>query len=154
MLEQSSETLAEKDNEYVDPIHLPQIHDVGVCTVDFVRGADVSILPTIILSAGYDGKLQATDTRNIFAPIEFKGILSVPHAVLGVPWAEGFVFLEGDGGARLEQMYFESSSFRIFCVDGVIWDLSYSDYQPYITTGVSDGKLLMTNVAFRPTRGY
>ncbi|KAF9390209.1 hypothetical protein CPC16_005255 [Podila verticillata] len=154
MLDQSSETLAEKDSEYLDPIYLPQLHDVSIRSVDFLRDQDPNIIPTAIISTSYDGRVRFTDIRDAFSPIEVRCLLGVPASTMGVPWGDGFVYVDADGAVKMDQMYVESAAFRVFCTQGYIWDLSYSDFQPYFACAVSDGKLHITNPAYSAKRGY
>ncbi|KAG0351503.1 hypothetical protein BG005_009010 [Podila minutissima] len=154
MLDQSSETLAEKDSEHLDPIHLPQLHDVSIRSVDFLRDQDPNVIPTAIISTSYDGRVRFTDTRDVFSPVEVRCLLGVPASTMGVPWGDGFVYVDADGAVKMEQMYVESAAFRVFAAQGYIWDLSYSDFQPYFACAVSDGKLHITNPAYSAKRGY
>ncbi|KAG0029496.1 hypothetical protein BGZ82_007940 [Podila clonocystis] len=154
MLDQSSETLAGKDSEYLDPIHLPQLHDVSIRSVDFLRDQDPNVIPTAIISTSYDGRVRFTDTRDVFSPIEVRCLLGVPASTMGVPWGDGFVYVDADGAVKMDQMYVESAAFRVFSAQGYIWDLSYSDFQPYFACAVSDGKLHITNPAYSAKRGY
>ncbi|KAF9310853.1 hypothetical protein BG003_008034 [Podila horticola] len=154
MLDQSSEMLAEKDSEYLDPIHLPQLHDVSIRSVDFLRDQDPNVIPTAIISTSYDGRVRFTDTRDVFSPIEVRCLLGVPASTMGVPWGDGFVYVDADGAVKMDQMYVESAAFRVFSAQGYIWDLSYSDFQPYFACAVSDGKLHITNPAYSAKRGY
>ncbi|KAG0019666.1 hypothetical protein BGZ81_009635 [Podila clonocystis] len=154
MLDQSSETLAGKDSEYLDPIHLPQLHDVSIRSVDFLRDQDPNVIPTAIISTSYDGRVRFTDTRDVFSPIEVRCLLGVPASTMGVPWGDGFVYVDADGAVKMDQMYLESAAFRVFSAQGYIWDLSYSDFQPYFACAVSDGKVHITNPAYSAKRGY
>ncbi|KAG0088312.1 hypothetical protein BGZ92_006314 [Podila epicladia] len=154
MLDQSSETLAEKDSEYLDPIHLPQLHDVSIRSVDFLRDQDPNVIPKAIISTSYDGRVRFTDIRDVFSPVEVRCLLGVPASTMGVPWGDGFVYVDADGAVKMHQMYVESAAFRVFSAQGYIWDLSYSDFQPYFACAVSDGKVHITNPAYSAKRGY
>lgn len=154
MLSQSKETLAEKDSEFLDPIYLPQVHDVCVRSVDWLRSHDASVVPWTIATSGYDGHVRYTDLHDIFIPIDIKTILGVPMTSICVPWAEGSVYVDIDLGAKLDQLYLESRGFRLFNAKGTIWDLSYSDYQPFLAAAVSDGRVKISNPSYKAKRGY
>ncbi|KAI1307348.1 hypothetical protein EDD11_004495 [Mortierella claussenii] len=154
MLSQTKNTLGEKDSEYLDPIFLPQVHDVCVRCVDWLRSADPAIVPYIIATSGYDGHVRYTDLRDLFTRIDIKTILGVPMASMCIPWAEGTVYVDVDFGATLDQLYVESRGFRLFNAQGTIWDISYSDYQPYLAAAISDGRVKISNPAYKARRGY
>ncbi|KAK3810381.1 MAG: hypothetical protein J3Q66DRAFT_66054 [Benniella sp.] len=154
MLSQSKETLAEKDSEFLDPIYLPQVHDVCVRSVDWLRNHDPAVIPWIIATSGYDGHVRYTDLHDMFTPIDIKTILGVPMKSICVPWAEGSVYVDIDLGAKLDQLYLESRGFRLFNAKGTIWDLSYSDYQPFLAAAISDGRVKISNPAYKARRGY
>ncbi|KAI8598374.1 hypothetical protein EDD21DRAFT_382653 [Dissophora ornata] len=154
MLSQPKETLLEKDSEYFDPIYLPQVHDVCVRTVDWLRSYDPEVLPWIIVTSGYDGHVRYTDLHDPFAQIDIKTILGVPMASVCIPWAEGTVYVDIDFGAKIDQLYLESRGFRLFNAKGTIWDFSYSDYQPFLAAAISDGRVKISNPAYKARRGY
>ncbi|KAG0203210.1 hypothetical protein BGX28_004443 [Mortierella sp. GBA30] len=154
MLSQSRETLAERESEYLDPVYLPQVHDVSVRSVDWFRNEDPEVVPWIIVSSGYDGRVRYTDLHDIYGPIDIKTILGVPMVSTCIPWAEGCVYIDVDFGAKLDQLYLESRGFRMFNAQGTIWDLSYSDYQPFLAAAISDGRVKISNPAYKARRGY
>jgi hypothetical protein len=90
----------------------------------------------------------------MFTPIDIKTILGVPMKSICVPWAEGSVYVDIDLGAKLDQLYLESRGFRLFNAKGTIWDLSYSDYQPFLAAAISDGRVKISNPAYKARRGY
>ncbi|KAG0297838.1 hypothetical protein BGZ98_000415, partial [Dissophora globulifera] len=154
MLSQSKKTLAEKDSEYLDPIFLPQVHDVCVRRVDWLRSPDPEEIPWIISTSGYDGHTRYTDLRDPFNQIDIKTILGLPMASISIPWAEGTVYVDIDFGAKIDQLYLESRGFRLFNSKGTIWDFSYSDYQPFLAAAMSDGRVKLTNPAYKAKRGF
>ncbi|ORZ10956.1 hypothetical protein BCR41DRAFT_357245, partial [Lobosporangium transversale] len=154
MLVQSIEDLASKDSEYLDPIYLLQVHDVCVRCVDWLRSSDPAVVPWIIVTSGYDGHVRYTDLRDPYARIDIKTILGAPMSSICVPWAEGTVYVDIDFGAKMDQLYVESRGLRLFNVKGTIWDFSYSDYQPYLAVAVSDGRVKISNPAFKARRGF
>ncbi|KAF9952474.1 hypothetical protein BGZ72_006186 [Mortierella alpina] len=154
ILNQTKETLAEKDSEYLDPVYLPQVHDVSVRSVDWFRNEDSQIVPWILVSSGYDGRVRYTDLHDIYGQIDVKTILGVPMVTTCVPWAEGCVYIDIDFGAKLDQLYVESRGFRMFNAQGTIWDLSYSDFQPFLAAAMSDGRVKISNPTYKAKRGY
>ncbi|KAF9544229.1 hypothetical protein EC957_012274 [Mortierella hygrophila] len=154
MLSQTKETLAEKDSEYLDPIHLPQVHDVSVRCVDWLRSVDPAEVPWILASSGYDGRIRYTDLHDIYVQIDIKTILGVPMASLFNSWAEAIVYCDFDFGGKMDQLYLESRGFRLFNAKGTIWDFSSSDYQPFVAAAISDGRVKISNPAYKAKRGY
>ncbi|KAF9901911.1 hypothetical protein EC991_005559 [Linnemannia zychae] len=154
MLSQTKETLAEKDSEYLDPIHLPQVHDVSVRCIDWLRSVDPTAVPWILASSGYDGRIRYTDLHDIYVQIDIKTILGVPMASLFNPWAEAIVYCDFDFGGKMDQLYQESRGFRLFNAKGTIWDFSSSDYQPFVAAAISDGRVKISNPAYKAKRGY
>ncbi|KAG0366412.1 hypothetical protein BGX24_003706, partial [Mortierella sp. AD032] len=154
MLSQTKETLAEKDSEYLDPIHLPQVHDVSVRCVDWLRSVDPTTVPWILASSGYDGRIRYTDLHDIYVQIDIKTILGVPMASQFNPWAEAIIYCDFDFGGKMDQLYLESRGFRLFNAKGTIWDFSSSDYQPFVAAAISDGKVKISNPAYKAKRGY
>ncbi|KAF9111286.1 hypothetical protein BGX27_005150 [Mortierella sp. AM989] len=154
MLNQSKETLAEKDSEYLDPIYLPQVHDVCVRSIDWLRNEDPTSIPWIIATSGYDGHVRYTDLRDSFQQIDIKTILGAPMTSRCIPWADATVYIDIDLAAKLDQLYLECRGFRLFNAKGTIWDISYSDYQPYLAAAISDGHVKLTNPAYKARRGY
>ncbi|KAG0053577.1 hypothetical protein BGZ83_000861 [Gryganskiella cystojenkinii] len=154
LLSQSQETLAEKDSEYLDPIYAPQVHDVSIRTVDWMRYNDAQIVPWIVVSCSYDGRTRYTDVRDMHAPLDIRSFLGVPMATMSIPWAEGTAYVDLEYGLKFDQLYRESPSFRLFNAKGVIWDMSYSNFQPFTAAAVSDGRVLLTNPAYKARRGY
>ncbi|KAF9193422.1 hypothetical protein BGZ50_007494 [Haplosporangium sp. Z 11] len=154
MLTQTKETLAEKDPEFLDPIYMPQVHDVSVRSVDFLRDDDAAIVPWIMVSSGYDGKVRYTDLHDLYSQIDIKSILGVPMSTICIPWAEANVYIDVDFGAKMDQLYLESRGFRLFNAKGTIWDFSYSDYQPFVAAASSDGRVKISNPAYKAKRGY
>ncbi|KAG9319166.1 hypothetical protein KVV02_002462 [Mortierella alpina] len=154
ILNQPKETLAEKDSEYLDPVYLPQVHDVSVRSVDWFRNEDSKIIPWIVVSSGYDGRVRYTDLHDIYGQIDVKTILGVPMVTTCIPWAEGCVYVDIDFGAKLDQLYLESRGFRMFNAQGTIWDLSYSDFQPFLAAAMSDGRVKISNPTYKAKRGY
>ncbi|KAF9200808.1 hypothetical protein BGZ49_008948 [Haplosporangium sp. Z 27] len=151
MLSQSKETLAEKDS---DPIFLPQIHDVCVRSIDWLRDEDPNSIPWIVATSGYDGHVRYTDLRDPFGQIDIKTILGAPMICRCVPWAEGTVYIDIDLAAKFDQLYLECRGFRLFNAKGTVWDVTYSDYQPYLAAGISDGHVKLSNPAYKARRGY
>ncbi|KAF8945084.1 hypothetical protein BGZ47_003269 [Haplosporangium gracile] len=154
LLSQTKETLAEKDSEYLDPIHLPQVHDVSVRCVDWLRSVDPAEVPWILASSGYDGRIRYTDLHDIYVQIDIKTILGVPMASLFNSWAEAIVYCDFDFGGKMDQLYLESRGFRLFNAKGTIWDFSSSDYQPFVAAAISDGRVKISNPAYKAKRGY
>ncbi|KAF9298869.1 hypothetical protein BGZ88_003733 [Linnemannia elongata] len=154
MLSQTKETLAERDSEYLDPIHLPQVHDVSVRCVDWLRSVDPAEVPWILASSGYDGRIRYTDLHDIYVQIDIKTILGVPMASLFNSWAEAIVYCDFDFGGKMDQLYLESRGFRLFNAKGTIWDFSSSDYQPFVAAAISDGRVKISNPAYKAKRGY
>ncbi|KAF9124944.1 hypothetical protein BGW39_007775 [Mortierella sp. 14UC] len=154
MLSQTKDTLAEKDSEYLDPIHLPQVHDVSVRCIDWLRSVDSTAVPWILASSGYDGRIRYTDLHDIYVQIDIKTILGVPMASLFNPWAEAIVYCDFDFGGKMDQLYLESRGFRLFNAKGTIWDFSSSDYQPFVAAAISDGRVKISNPAYKAKRGY
>ncbi|KAG0281143.1 hypothetical protein BGZ95_006442 [Linnemannia exigua] len=154
MLSQTKETLAEKDSEYLDPIYLPQVHDVSVRSVDWLRSIDPSVVPCILASSGYDGRIRYTDLHDIYVQIDIKTILGVSMASLCNPWAEAIIYCDFDFGGKMDQLYQESRGFRLFNAKGTIWDFSSSDYQPFVAAAISDGRVKISNPAYKAKRGY
>ncbi|KAK3834430.1 MAG: hypothetical protein JOS17DRAFT_45530 [Linnemannia elongata] len=154
MLSQTKETLAEKDSEYLDPIHLPQVHDVSVRCVDWLRSVNPAEVPWILASSGYDGRIRYTDLHDIYVQIDIKTILGVPMASLFNSWAEAIVYCDFDFGGKMDQLYLESRGFRLFNAKGTIWDFSSSDYQPFVAAAISDGRVKISNPAYKAKRGY
>ncbi|KAG0250694.1 hypothetical protein BG011_008159 [Mortierella polycephala] len=154
MLTQTKETLAEKDSEFLDPVYMPQVHDVSVRSVDFLRDDDAAIVPWIMVSSGYDGKVRYTDLHDLYSQIDIKSILGVPMSTICIPWAEANVYIDVDFGAKMDQLYLESRGFRLFNTKGTIWDFSYSDYQPFVAAASSDGRVKISNPAYKAKRGY
>ncbi|KAI7832578.1 hypothetical protein BC939DRAFT_1497 [Gamsiella multidivaricata] len=154
MLNQSKETLAEKDSEYLDPIYLPQVHDVCVRSIDWVRSCDAESVPWVVVTSGYDGRVRYTDLHDCFTQIDIKTILGVPMTSICIPWAEATIYVDVDFGAKIDQLYRETHGFRLFNAKGTIWDFSYSDYQPFLAAAVSDGRVKIANPAYKVKRGY
>ncbi|CAO3566070.1 unnamed protein product [Mortierella alpina] len=154
ILSQSKEALAEKDSEYLDPVYLPQVHDVSVRSVDWFRNEDSKVVPWIVVSSGYDGRVRYTDLHDIYGQIDVKTILGVPMVTTCVPWAEGCVYIDIDFGAKLDQLYLESRGFRMFNAQGTVWDISYSDFQPFLAAAMSDGRVKISNPTYKAKRGY
>ncbi|KAG0199846.1 hypothetical protein BGX33_011360 [Mortierella sp. NVP41] len=154
MLSQSKETLAEKDSEYLDPVYLPQVHDVSVRCVDWLRSLDPTAVPWILASSGYDGRIRYTDLHDIYGQIDVKTILGVPMASIFNPWAEAIIYIDFDFGAKMDQLYQESRGFRLFNAKGTIWDFAYSDYQPFVAAAISDGRVKISNPSYKAKRGY
>ncbi|KAF9355002.1 hypothetical protein BGX26_007090 [Mortierella sp. AD094] len=154
MLSQSKETLAEKDSEFLDPIYLPQVHDVCVRSIDWLRNEDPKSIPWIIATSGYDGHVRYTDLRDLFGSIDIKTILGAPMTSRCIPWAEGTVYVDIDLAAKFDQLYLECRGFRLFNAKGTVWDITYSDYQPYLAAGISDGRVKISNPAYKARRGY
>lgn len=119
-----------------------------------MRYNDASIVPWILVSCSYDGRSRYTDVRNTHAPLDIKSFLGVPMSTMAIPWAEGAAYADVDYGLKFSQLYQESASFKVFNSKGVIWDMSYSNYQPFAAAAVSDGRVLMTNPAYKARRGY
>lgn len=135
-------------------MYLPQVHDVSVRSVDWFRNEDAKIVPWIVVSSGYDGRVRYTDLHDIYSQIDVKTILGVPMVTTCVPWAEGCVYIDIDFGAKLDQLYLESRGFRMFNAQGTIWDLSYSDFQPFLAAAMSDGRVKISNPTYKAKRGY
>lgn len=140
--------------EYLDPIHLPQVHDVSVRCVDWLRSVDPAEVPWILASSGYDGRIRYTDLHDIYVQIDIKTILGVPMASLFNSWAEAIVYCDFDFGGKMDQLYLESRGFRLFNAKGTIWDFSSSDYQPFVAAAISDGRVKISNPAYKAKRGY
>ena len=54
----------------------------------------------------------------------------------------------------MDQLYLESRGFRLFNAKGTIWDFSSSDYQPFVAAAISDGRVKISNPAYKAKRGY
>jgi hypothetical protein len=130
------------------------VHDVSIRSVDWVRYIDAETVPWIIVSCSYDGRTRYTDIRDMHAPLDIKSFLGVPMVTMAIPWAEGTAYVDVEYGLKFDQLYRESASFRLFNAKGVIWDMSYSNFQPFAAAAVSDGRVLMTNPAYKARRGY
>ncbi|KAF9432324.1 hypothetical protein BGZ76_010963 [Entomortierella beljakovae] len=131
--------------KFLDPVFLPQVHDVCVRSIDWLRNSDPTEIPCIIATSGYDGHVRYTDLRDMYAQIDIKTILGVPMITRCVPWADGTVYIDIDLAAKLDQLYLECRGFRSFSVKGTIWDISCSDYQPYLAAAISDGHGMAQN---------
>ncbi|KAG0333535.1 hypothetical protein BG004_000793 [Podila humilis] len=153
ILDQSSETLAQKDCEYLDPLHFTQLHNVCIRSVDFLRDEDASFIPNLLVSASYDGRVRYMDTRDMFSHSVAKTMGGVPTCVMGVPWSMGFVYMEMEGLAKMDQLFAESAAYRVFNAKSTVWDLGYSDFHPYLACAAADGRLLITNPALVTKRG-
>ncbi|KAF9169181.1 hypothetical protein BGX21_003537 [Mortierella sp. AD011] len=154
MLSQSKEMLAEKDSDFLDPIYLPQVHDVCVRSIDWLRDEDPNSVPWIIATSGYDGHVRYTDLRDLFGTIDIKTILGAPMTSRCIPWAEATVYVDIDLAAKFDQLYLECRGFRLFNAKGTVWDITYSDYQPFLAAGISDGRVKISNPAYKARRGY
>ncbi|KAF9932211.1 hypothetical protein FBU30_008766 [Linnemannia zychae] len=154
MLSQTKETLAEKDSEYLDPIFLPQVHDVSVRCVDWIRDVNALTVPWILTSSGYDGRIKYTDLHDVYSQIDVKTFLGVSMASIFNSWGEAIIYTDFDYGGKMDQLYLESRGFRLFNAKGTIWDFSSSDYQPFIAAAISDGRVKIANPVYKARRGY
>jgi hypothetical protein len=140
--------------EYIDPCYLPQVHDVCVRSIDWLRNTDPTEIPCVLVTSGYDGHVRYTDLRDMFEPIDIKTILGVPMITRCIPWADAAVYIDIDLAAKIDQLYLECRGFRLLSAKGTIWDISYSDFQPYLAAAISDGRVKITNPAYKPVRGF
>ncbi|KAG0260586.1 hypothetical protein BG011_001804 [Mortierella polycephala] len=145
MLGQSKATLSQPDSEYLDPIFVSQVHQVSVRTVDWVRDCDASMVPWVVLSSGYDGVIRYTDLRGFSRPVVVTVLIGMSMTVAWLPWANGCVYVDRDLAAKVEQLYQKGQAIRVFHTEGTIWDISCSDYHPYLAAGASNGMLLTVN---------
>ncbi|KAF9193717.1 hypothetical protein BGZ51_002381 [Haplosporangium sp. Z 767] len=145
MLSQSKATLSQPDSEYLDPIFFSQVHQVSVRTVDWVRDCDASMVPWVILSSGYDGVIRYTDLRGFSRPVVVTVLIGMSMTVAWLPWANGCVYVDRDLAVKVEQLYQGGQAFRVLHTEGTIWDISYSDYHPYLAAGASNGMVLTVN---------
>ncbi|KAF9111285.1 hypothetical protein BGX27_005149 [Mortierella sp. AM989] len=83
--------------------------------------------------------------------IDIKTILGSPMTSRCIPWVEGMVYIGIDLTVKLDQLYFECRGLCLFNAKGAIWDISYSNYQPYLAAAISDGHIKLTNPSSRKT---
>ncbi|KAG8930300.1 hypothetical protein FRC01_002966 [Tulasnella sp. 417] len=110
--------------------------------------------PTMICSVGYDGEIFMTDTRDQ-SSTSMGRYRDVINTVTFSSWAGGCIIPESDS---VKWFNYSPAVFgrgrHIFSTTGPIWDVSASDFHPFVAVAASDGALRISNMLRVSRKGY
>ncbi|KAF9515709.1 hypothetical protein BS47DRAFT_1293515 [Hydnum rufescens UP504] len=137
------------------PLNCISVAQVAIRSIAWVRTPPANVEgeedatkdPTIIASTAYDGSLHLTDTRDPFGHPIFRA-RDISYGVAFGPYSGGPLAAEHENLLKCYSMMPASlgRGHGTSETKGPVWNISISDYHPYIATAAADGSCMTSNL--------